>query len=318
MRRVAARVLLARLSAFLCLLRLAAAASHIHAAPRTPLRAGQLCETAFERHRHLAARCEANAAPARPLPKETPCGQNDCFSFDGPGDYVVIGNSQSQSEDRSNCGHSETSSATLNMPPGASVKKAILYWSASGHLMERHVTASLNGVVVAANRTYVDGYSNFVRFYGAWADVTRGEHQRAYAAWSLAVVYERRDLPAARVNLCVDDFTFTYPEDVYENHVDCLAGNQSTSVARTTVVAFEGDAYKGEYFYIDGEYLGDNLFSGTTAPNLDILTFDVLRAVHRGARFISYAVVSYFAETVFGGATEGLFMPMRVVYHTLD
>lgn len=272
------------------------------------------------------------------LLKESKCRQKDCFTFDGRGDYVLIGNSHSRSEDRRDCTHFKSSSATLNIPAGAKVKKAILYWSASGQLKQK-ATTSLNGVFVKANRTYRSGYQNVYRFYGAWADVTsivqkKGLYEvgniwldnaepycffnSAYAAWSLAVIYERSNLLSARLNLCVDDFTFTYPAGVYTNHVRCISGSRSTLVARTSLVTFESDNYKGEHFSINGRYLGDNLFNGSTAPNLDIRSFDILSIVRTGVPFISYTVQSYFTQTPFGGATEGLFVPMRVVYHTLE
>lgn len=84
-------------------------------------------------------------------------------------------------------------------------------------------------------------------------------------------------------------------------------------------MTFESDGYKGEYFFINSGYLGDNLFASNTAPNLDIRTFDLRSIVRSGASFISYTIKSYYVKTErFGGAVEGLFMPLRVVYYTLD
>ncbi|PXF40390.1 hypothetical protein BWQ96_09897 [Gracilariopsis chorda] len=185
-------------------------------------------------------RVTRDAQPPHRLPsprtvlKESQCRQKDCFTFDGPGDYVLIGNSLSRSEDRRNCQHRKSSSARLKLPTGAKVKKAILYWSASGRLRQK-AKASFNGVIVLANRTYYGGYTTSLRFYGAWAGVTsmvqtnrlynvggiwvdNGEPycsiNSAYAVWSLAVVSERANLPSVRLSLCVDDFTYTYPAGI--------------------------------------------------------------------------------------------------------
>ncbi|PXF49377.1 hypothetical protein BWQ96_00693 [Gracilariopsis chorda] len=270
--------------------------------------------------------------------KPSLCRQRDCFTFDGPGDYVVIGNSLSRDEDRDNCEVKPSSSAKLRIPNGARIKKAILYWSASGRI-GKYARATLNDKVVFAQKVYTDRVSR-MKFYGAWADVTSRvtgngifnvagiqydngspycRLNAAYAAWSIVVVFEHPNLPLARVNLCANDFTFTFPSGVYTNSVGCVAGSRTTSKARTTLVTFESDGYKGEYFFINGGYLGDNLFASNTAPNLDIRSFDLRSIIRSGASYISYTIKSYYTRTDrFGGAVEGLFMPLRVVYYTLD
>ncbi|CAN8065626.1 unnamed protein product [Agarophyton chilense] len=283
-----------------------------------------------------SARPSVSPTPA-PVLKPSTCQQRGCFTFDGPGDYEVIGNSLSLDEDRENCGIRSSSSALLKVPNGAKVRKAILYWSASGKL-EKKAKATLNGVTYEAQKIFSGGYGQ-TTFYGAWADVTSAVRQNgaynvggiwydngepycslnaAYAAWTVIVIYERADLPIARVNFCANDFTFTFPAGTYTNTVGCIGGTSTTSTARTTVVTFESDGYKGENFFINGRYLGDNLFRGSTSPNFDIRSFDVVNVVRAQVRFISYTIRSYFVRTRFGGAIEGLFMPIRVVYHTLD
>lgn len=274
----------------------------------------------------------------RPNPTLVPstCQQADCSNFEGPGDYVVIGNSGSNDEDRDDCSINPSSSATLSIPSGARIKKAYLYWSASGQIF-KNADARLNGHFVGATKTFRGGASGY-SFYGAVADVTGIVHgagsyivsniwydnrgllcfgNAAYAAWSMVVVYERADLPKARINVCYNDFTFTFPAGTYTNHVGCIQGSSSTR-ARTTVVAFEGDAYKGEHFFINNVFKGNNLFRGSTAPNLDIRTFDILPIVKTGVRSITYTIKSFFVQTRFGGAVEGLVYPLRVTYHTIN
>ena len=281
-------------------------------------------------------------APA-PTPSSSPkppfgpskCTQLGCVNFQGHGDYSVIGNSMSYDEDRENCAIKSSSSTWYTLPTGAVVKKAILFWSASGR-MTKHATAHLNNNLVSATRTYFGGSSGY-HFYGAEADVTHlvrgsGDYtvsgvwydnrgllctgNAAYAAWSLVIVYEKMDLPLARINVCTDNFRFTFPAGVYSSYVDCVEGFKD-SKARTTVVTFESDAYKGEHFFINQNFKGDNVFKGNTAPNLDIVTFDISEVVRTLVTRITYTIKSYFVRTRFGGAIEGLFMPIRVVYHTL-
>lgn len=265
------------------------------------------------------------------------CQQEGCINLEGPGDYEVIGNSMSRDEDREDCTILPFSSAVLSIPLGARVKSALLYWSASGHMTNTD-GVMFNGIRITASNIYLGGYHSY-RFYGAVADVTElvdgsgaiivsdipydasgilCSGNAAYAAWALAVVYERADLPRQRINLCFDNFQFTFPAGVYSSSVKCIDGGSSTISAKTTVVTFESDSYKGEFFSISGSFLGDNLFRGQTAPNLDILNFDpvALQKIREGQTSLVYTVQSYYVETRFGGAIEGLFMPLRVVAYT--
>lgn len=262
------------------------------------------------------------------------CQQAGCRNFDGPANYVVIGNSMSVDEDREDCSIEPSSSAALQIPSHARVRSALLYWSASGNV-PRSPSVVFNGLRVSANKTYSSGFASLI-FYGAMSDVTNHvkesggmtvSHVEAenstilcvsnavYAAWSLVVVYEKADLPIARINVCFDWFTLTFPEGKYESTVQCLAGSSTTTEAKTTVVAFESDLYKGEEFFLNDILQGDNLFRGSTAPNLDINTYDILSIVKGGATKIKYSLRTYLINSSFGPAIEGLFMPLRITYN---
>lgn len=256
------------------------------------------------------------------------------MNFEGHGDYNVIGNSMSNDEDREDCRINFSSSSSFSIPTGARIKKVLLYWSASGTLT-KSAEVNLNGRTVRAARTYHGGY-NAYRFYGAEADVThlvspgfvtvsgiwydnRGQlctGNAAYAAWNMVIVYVSPFVPRARINLCSDWFRFTFPAGSYSSHVGCINYPQS-SFSKTTVVTYESDNYKGEHFFINGGYRGDNLFRGTRAPNLDIRTFDITSVVRSGAHSIVYTIRSYLVHSRFGPAVEGLFMPIRVVLYRL-
>ena len=68
----------------------------------------------------------------------------------------------------------------------------------------------------------------------------------AYSAWSLVVVYEEDSLVNSRINFCYGYFDFTFPSGTYKSDVQCIkkVGSCDTK-AKTTVVTFESDDYKG-------------------------------------------------------------------------
>lgn len=303
---------------------------------------------------HVAApvaMCTCSPSPiagpySTPVPEEraatlspSSCEATDCFNVEGPGDYIVIGNSMSNSEDRSDCSLQPSTSASLDLPESATVHKAILYWSASGATKDS-AHCELNGTPIHASKTFryseVNAYTS-LHFYGGYADVTdvvtgsaefsvsgiRSENNgwycfrnSVYAAWSMVVIYAKPGLPAARIDACFDDFKFTFPAGVYKFQVGCVHPAPN-STGKTTVVAFEGDKYKIENFYIAGVFISNDAFHGSTAPNLDILTFSISEFLAHVTDILSYTLRSYYQRTIFGGAIEGLFLPVRVVYYTL-
>eukprot|EP00179_Madagascaria_erythrocladioides_P008511 CAMPEP_0198312630 /NCGR_PEP_ID=MMETSP1450-20131203/3934_1 /TAXON_ID=753684 ORGANISM="Madagascaria erythrocladiodes, Strain CCMP3234" /NCGR_SAMPLE_ID=MMETSP1450 /ASSEMBLY_ACC=CAM_ASM_001115 /LENGTH=472 /DNA_ID=CAMNT_0044015581 /DNA_START=1 /DNA_END=1419 /DNA_ORIENTATION=- len=275
-------------------------------------------------------------APTPCVPTPLVCTQQGCFDYEGSVDYKVVGNSMSYHEARDNCAQKSSSSASLSIPAGVRVKSAHLYWSASG-TTSKTLSARLNGHYLTAERTWTGGYQSY-QFYGAMTDVTHlvsasGHYtvsglwydnsgilcwgNAAYASWVIVVVYEEASLPNSRINFCYDDFKFTFPQGTYRSSVDCIKKSGSCpSEATTTVVTFESDAYKGEYFFLGQSYMGDNLFRGSTAPNLDIRDFDISGHVNSGISRLDYTLKSYYTHTVYGAAVEGLFMPIRIVKYT--
>lgn len=264
---------------------------------------------------------------------ESECQQSGCVNLQGPGDYIVIGNSLSLDEGKSDCSLKSSAAAELSLPSGASVVKAVLYWSASGSLPST-VTAQYNKQDVSASKTYSHTQKTSdgdLMFYGAEADVTsmvsaagtievggisaetdglECEKSAAYAAWSMVVVYEMSGLPNSQINVCTDNFKYTYPEGSYTSKMQCIENTANTAKGKTTVVAFESDSTAGEYFYINGVSQGEDLFKGTTAPNLDIKSFDIGSLVTSGVKQLLYTVVPHKE----GGASDvdGLFFPITV------
>jgi hypothetical protein len=252
--------------------------------------------------------------------------------FVGNIDYITIGNTFSQSEDRNNCNKNSTASQTLTLPAGAVVKKAYLYWSGSGALDDK---VKLNGVSVTAENTKTYTRSGGFCYFGARKDVTSmvtgsgtytvGElawsngspycyDNSAYGGWAMTVVYELASLPAAKIHINTEKFEFTYPAGNYSttiNGVKVPAGCSSN--AKLTIVAFEGDNYKGEGLTIGSQNFGDNNFRGQSGPNLDILSWNIPTLVTPATSSLTYTINTYQSSTVFGPAIEGLFDYVKVL-----
>lgn len=264
-----------------------------------------------------------------------------CQVFEGKIDYKVIGNSMSYSEDRTNCYKKSSSSAHLSVPSGAKIEKAYLYWSGSGGLDN---SVKLNGQTVYAQQTFVDTMHIWNdpngKFYGAYADVTHKvsgsgtykvtgltfsnayaycQSNAAYGAWVLSVVYSDSSLADdTRIHVCQDNFEFTFPEGTYSESIDCVkpSGNCARE-AELTLATFESDDYKGEHFYIQGKYKGDNLFNGQTAPNLDIAEFAIPEGDITGSTHsVSYTFNTYLVYSEFGWAIEGLYAAVAILKYT--
>jgi len=240
-------------------------------------------------------------------------------------------------EGRENCHQKHYSKAKLDIPHGATIKAAYLYWSASGSI-KGTAKVKLNRHDVYASKQWYGGYQSY-QFYGAMADVTdivtkSGDYyvsniwhyisrqmcygNAAYSAWSMVVVYSHEQKPESHVSFCYDDFDFTFPSGKYGSSVGCISPEPKCK-AKTTVVTFESDAYKGEHFYIGAQNMGDNLFHGSTAPNLDIRTFDATPQLADGhLTSLRYELHSYLTYTKYKWAVEGLFMPIRVLMYTSD
>ncbi len=273
------------------------------------------------------------STPAAPVTFGEASGStSDKRIFVGNIDYITLGNTFSQSEDRNNCNKNTSASATLTLPAGAVVKKAYLYWSGSGSLDN---TVKLNGNSVTADATKTYSRSGGFYYFGARKDVTglvtsSGTYtvtdlswsngspycydNSAYGGWAMAVVYELASLPASKVHINSEKFEFTYPADNYSttiNNINVPTGCNPN--AKLTIVAFEGDNYKGEGLTIGGQSFGDNNFRGQSGPNLDILTWSIPALVTPATNSLTYCISTYQSNTVFGPAIEGLFDYVKVL-----
>jgi hypothetical protein len=275
------------------------------------------------------------SGPALPTPFSTG-GSDDQRLFAGHIDYIVIGNTMSQSEDRNNCAKNASSSELLTIPAGAIIKKAYLYWSGSGSADN---AVKLNGNAVTADNTKTHSRSGGFSYFGARADVTgkvttSGTYtvsdlswsnaspycndNSAYGAWALTVVYELSSLPAARIHLNTEKFKFTYPAGIYSTTVSGInVPVGCVSNAKFTIVAFEGDSYKGEGLTVGGQNFGDNNFRGQSGPNLDILSWNIPTLVTSATTSLTYSINAYQSNSVFGSATEGLFDYVKVLKYNV-
>jgi hypothetical protein len=291
----------------------------------------QICNGSSTTLTATASGGTTSAPPVTPF-TELPTTSSDLRLFSGNIDYIAIGNTFSQSEDRTNCGQNATSSKTLTLPAGAVVKKAFLYWSGSGSLDN---TVKLNGTTVSADGSKTYDRSGGFHYFGARKDVTSlvtasGTYtvsdltwnnnnpycfdNSAYGAWSMVVVYELASLSSAKIHVNAEKFQYTYPAAVYSTTINNVSVSSGCSAnAKLTIVAFEGDKYKGEKFRIAGVLDADsNNFRGQAGPNLDIITKNA-PSVAGGVSSLTYSIESYLTNSVFGPAIEGLFDYVKVL-----
>jgi hypothetical protein len=276
------------------------------------------------------------SAPPPPTPFAEVAGSTaDKRIFIGNIDYLAIGNTFSQSEDRNNCGKNATLSKTLTLPAGAIVKKAYLYWSGSG-LTDNQV--KLNGTSVTADNTKSYNRAILFNYFAARKDVTSlvsasGTYtvsdlnwsngplycfdNSAYGGWALVVVYEQASLPASKIHVNTEKFQFTFPAGNYATTINNInVPGSCSSNAKFTIVAFEGDNYIGEGLTIGGQNFGDNNFRGQSGPNLDILSWNIPTLVTSGSSSLTYSINTYQSNTVFGPAIDGLFDYVKVLKYS--
>jgi len=244
-------------------------------------------------------------------------------NFYGRYDYVALGASENYREDRYDCRDRGDQSVNLNMPAGAQVAGAYLYWSGSG---QNDSTVSLNGSSVSADTSYnyyVNNGPYSGNFFGNIADVTarvsgNGSYKvsnlswsnadqqfcfpnTAYGVWTLVVVYEQANLPISGINV-YKAFEQVWPEGTWGFDIDKLSDASCNRSAQITHISYEGDSYKGEDLVINGQNIGNNTYNGSTGPNLDVDTYTV--NVAPGQDSVRFETTSYRTDTSFGLAIE--------------
>ncbi|MDG5492380.1 gliding motility-associated C-terminal domain-containing protein [Psychroserpens sp. SPM9] len=152
--------------------------------------------------------------------------------FNGRYDYTAIGNTLNPFEnnlDQSFCFPLESSSATLNIAPSATVIAAYLYWAGSG---TGDTNVTLNGMSIDAEATYTVDYtepfSETLTYFSSYANITdfiiaQGnttyelsdlditdvltnttgycDNRTNFAGWSIYVIFEDDSLPLNQLNL---------------------------------------------------------------------------------------------------------------------
>ena len=249
---------------------------------------------------------------------------NPHATLTGNYDYVWIGDQMVNGEKGGQCSYSSTTlSKSLSLPSGSQVVKAYLYWSGTGSLDSQ---VSFNGTNVNAQHTgtksFTSGWTNY-NYYGGFSEVTNlvagsGTYNVSgvsfnrdpycdtgsfYAGYSLLVVYQQSSLPQSTVNVYKGwDSTYgsTYPtSNVTTSRT--LAGlsipTTCTPNVMYTQMLWDGDAYKGEYFYINSNYIGDNTYNGSADYNLDIDSYNVSGYVAGGQNSFNTSTTIYNAAS---------------------
>ncbi|MBI1207346.1 MAG: hypothetical protein GC191_08660 [Azospirillum sp.] len=234
-------------------------------------------------------------------------------TFSGRVDVKVVGTSFSQ--DETSCKVAEGRSIQFEVPREAKIERAFLLWSGSGNKADTAVT--IDGVAVTARSSSVLKWGGARGFFQAHADVTAivaakrsGVYTVGDLDWNrslaycgaksafggavLIVVYKGKDLPERTVYVHLGQFggweaggthRIVVPGIKVPRDCGCNCGTCGGSCGTRVVIIliiWEGDRYKGEHLWINGQPFGDNTLNGSTAPNLDIDTYDISDFAHRG------------------------------------
>lgn len=210
--------------------------------------------------------------------------------------FVTTGGSLRNSPNTdSPCTVNTTSSQQLSgIPAGRSVRRAYLYWGASGNTPDTSVT--LNGQTVTASRTFQRQFNNGTafNFYGGFADVTsrvsgNGTYtfgglnvstgspwcasQAVVGGWALIVIYEGAGERLRAINL-YDGLDYFYGSQVTLTP-DGFRIPASNIDGRIAVFTLEGDPQNseasggiGEALRFNGTLLDDGLVPTGSDPTV--------------------------------------------------
>lgn len=244
--------------------------------------------------------------------------------FNGRYDFTFVGNTMNTMENNSlpgipspPCVILSSSSATLQLAPGDSVEKALLYWAGSGN---GDFEVKLNDTTIIPDRTFLTtSTSNGFPYFSAVKDVTEMVQETGngiytlsdldlsaiissycpfggnFAGWALIIVYENASLPLNQLNLY--EGMQRIPEDISINLGSLNVIDNSN--AKIGFLAWEGDKNiaEDEFMLVNGEPLpesvlnpSDNAFNGTNTVtgsdqlfNMDIDIYDVSGNINVGA-----------------------------------
>ncbi len=197
-------------------------------------------------------------------------------------------------------GLSNSSVATLEMPDGATVVDARLFWS--GDLKQGGVVVAPEAEPTVTMRTpegtivriaaeelklgdqdstqYV-GRADVTELVAAGGsgdylvgDIATAEVQGSYGAWALVVVYDHDSLPR-RHRIVTDPFDWVAPEAPFSYAVDMPVPVSIGAPAHLDIVAYEGErGFAPEQLVVGGRQLGgdnpfDSTISGPRSPAFD-------------------------------------------------
>lgn len=255
----------------------------------------------------------------RPPETPRPCTQVGCTTIDGQLDYTtVFGN---LIDDVGDCSIQKTSTKPLDVPQGALIKEAFLTWGAVGEPASKSdATITVNdGKVIQAERfknVPSRVFTIFTSFYVATTNVTalvQDLHTRKkdfsvssmfyffndrqidcnyvnLAAWNLVIIYDAASLPFARINFCAPSPRLAgFGTAIFSTN--CVVQNQDNSSAKTTLVAYGGDAPNEELFINDKLAFSDG-FKGATDLRMDIVDLDIGKFITPTDRSLKYSIVA--------------------------
>jgi len=245
-------------------------------------------------------------------------------SYAGNLSFELTGGSfRTTQNNTSACQLASSSSGNLTtLPVNADIKKAYLYWAASGDGFNVDNTVTLNGITIVADRMYTEDTGSWDFFNGV-ADVTNiinsqrngiytlsdlsiystfnhCQSQTTLGGWALAIIYEDDSVPFHVLNL-YEGF------QSYQNSTVTLIPDNfklpSTPSGKHAHITWEGDdtlGTDGEYLAFEGVRLTDagnpsnnqfnsysNVQGGFTSYGVDIDEYDISPYLTAGAESVT-------------------------------
>ena len=262
-------------------------------------------------------------------------------SYAGNLSYALTGGSFRTAQNNVNaCSTSSSSSNPLSsIPISATIKKAYLYWAASGDGTNTDNQVTLNGATITADRMYTEDTGTWDFFNGV-ADITNlvktyrnttytvsglsiystPSHcstQVLLGGWAILVIYEADTLPFHILNLYEGFEYFRYRSFTLTPNNFKLPANPSGKHAHIT---WEGDdtlGTDGEYLSFQGTQLVDsgnpsgnqfnsysNVEGGLTTYGVDIDEYDVSSLLSEGLEQVS---------TTYSAGQDGVLLTAEVI-----
>ncbi len=253
--------------------------------------------------------------------------------------FKLTGNSMRSSSNE--CNALTSSSASLSIPSGSTIKAAYLYWSGSGSTDN---SVNLNGSTVTAGYTYNES-SGSQTFYSARADITSRitgtggtytvtgltfdtsntycNNAVVYGGWSILAIYENPSEPLRVVNLYDGFKSFTGSSITLSPNNFVIAQNAASLGGQHAHITWEGDAGNSQSTNGFSEALifeGNNLTDANNPADNQLNSYsNAVSAATSGVDIDTYQIGSYLTpgatsvSTTYSSGQDKVFLTAEII-----